>query len=151
MLDEEGPISFFDKVTLKERYSRSIKNQVDYFLFNGIKDIKKINKKFLFKKKHFIMGNPKFDLVKNSCNKIHFKEINLIKKKYNKFLFITGHFSMSQLEPNNVKKSLESANAYSLSSFNSKMKMIAIVISGSIIKTSGLTQPKRPRNTLNIE
>jgi surface carbohydrate biosynthesis protein len=125
MLDEEGPISFFDKVTLKERYSRSIKNQVDYFLFNGIKDIKKINKKFLFKKKYFIMGNPKFDLVKNSCNKIHFKEINLIKKKYNKFLFITGHFSMSQLEPNNVKKSLESANAYSLSSFNSKMKIIS--------------------------
>ena len=125
MLDEEGPISFFDKVTLKERYSRSIKHQVDYFFFNGINDIKKIDKKFLSKKKFFIMGNPKFDLVKSSCNKIYFKEINLIKKKYNNFLFVTGHFSMSQLEPNIVKKSLEAANEYTLNDFKNKIKVIS--------------------------
>jgi len=87
-LDEEGPISFFDKVNLKERYSEDIKHQVDYFVFNGINDIKKINKKFLFNKKYFIMGNPKYDIIKNNCKKTHSKQINLIKQKYKIFCLL---------------------------------------------------------------
>jgi len=124
MMDEEGPISFFDKVNLKERYSEDIKHQVDYFIFNGINDIKKINKKFLFNKKYFIMGNPKYDIIKDNCKKTHSKHINLIKQKYKNFLFVTGHFALSQLEPSYLKQSLKRTGNYTLNNFRSKIKVI---------------------------
>lgn len=124
MLDEEGPVSFFDKVNLKERYSEKIKHQVEYFLFNGKNDIKKINKNLLLNKKYFIMGNPKYDIIKENCQKIHFKQINLIKKKYKNFLFITGHFGMTQLQPSYVKQSLKATGNYTISNLRDKMKSI---------------------------
>ena len=124
MLDEEGPVSFFDKVNLKERYSDKIKNQVKYFIFNGENDIRKIKKNYLTNKKYFIMGNPKYDIIKENCQKIHSKQINVIKKRYKNFLFVTGHFGMSQLESSYVKQSLKATRNYSVNNFKDKMKSI---------------------------
>ncbi len=93
MQDEEGPISYNDISTVKNRYSIMQKKYLDHFLFSGEKDLKMI--KYLKLKKNItqIFGLLKLELTKKK-NSIFFKEeITKINKKYKNFLFVPGHSS----------------------------------------------------------
>ena len=64
MQDEEGPISYNDISTVKNRYSIMQKKYLDHFLFSGEKDLKMI--KYLKLKKNItqIFGLLKLELTK---------------------------------------------------------------------------------------
>jgi len=101
MLDEEGPISFFQRVNLKLRYNFNIIKQINTFLFSGENDIKHLNHRFL-KHPFKIFGNPKFDLIKGVNIKIFNNYTTIIKKKYKDFIFIPGHWS--SIKTHNIKR-----------------------------------------------
>ena len=102
MLDEEGPIYFLNKSILKERYYfKKLDQQISYYLYAGINDLKIIGKNF--KKKCFISGHPKFDLLKKKYSKIYERECKIIKKKYKNFILITGHTWFDSWNPKRIE------------------------------------------------
>lgn len=94
MQDEEGPISYMHDETVKKRYTLDQKKYVDYFLFSGPKDLKKISYLNISKKRRKIFGLPKIELLKKK-NLHYFKnEVDQINKIYKDFLFVPGHSSV---------------------------------------------------------
>lgn len=103
MLDEEGPVHFLNNNIFKERYYfKNLNKQINYYFFAGKNDLKKINKKNI-KKKSFISGHPKFDLLKKRFSKFHERECKIIKKKYKNFILITGHSWFNSWNPQRIE------------------------------------------------
>ena len=51
MIDEEGPVSFFEKISSEMRYPKKLMNFYDTFLFWGKNDFNAINSEFKNSKK----------------------------------------------------------------------------------------------------
>ena len=78
MLDEEGPIAFFNSTSRNIRYPKQIKKFYDYFFIWGKKDQKKIG---FLKKNTNILGHPKYDLLKKPYVHLWDAKVKSIKKK----------------------------------------------------------------------
>ncbi len=98
ILDEEGPLDFFDPDEMKTRVHKDVlKNLDDYFVW-GKKDLKKGNN--VFKKFHKILslyGHPKYDILKKKNLSFYQNDVNKIKKKYKKFIFVSSSFRADQV------------------------------------------------------
>lgn len=101
MLDEEGPISFHNKLFTKMRYDRYLPKYIKYFIFSGPDDIKKLDKIYS-KVTKYIFGIPKLDLLKKKPEIIFSREIKKIKKKYSNFYLFVGSATLS-----NTKKKIK--------------------------------------------
>ena len=100
MLDEEGPISFFEKISSEMRYPKELINYYNTFLFWGREDLKVVNKKISNIKSKIVIGHPKYDLLKKPFIKIWDKEVNRIKNKYGKFILFNSSF---RLRPSKIE------------------------------------------------
>jgi len=89
MLDEEGPIAFFNSTSRNIRYPKHIKKFYDYFFVWGKKDQKKIG---FLKKNTSILGHPKYDLLKKPYVHLWDAEVKSIKKKYKDFVLFNSSF-----------------------------------------------------------
>ena len=64
-LDEEGSYYWFEDLTFKSRFSKNLMKFTDKILLWGKNDEIFLRKKKIFnKKKFYVLGNPKFDLIK---------------------------------------------------------------------------------------
>lgn len=98
ILDEEGPISNFDKNEKKSRLNNHILENIDDYFLWGSGDLRKNRLIFKnFKKKLNMFGHPKFDILKKNHIKFYQKEITSIKKKYKKFIFVSSSFPVDQI------------------------------------------------------
>lgn len=105
MLDEEGPISFYDKDTMCIRYHQNIKKLINHFFLWGKKDLKNFTKAGFSKNTTTISGHPKFDLINNKNLRIFEEEVRKIKKKYNNFIFFPSSFESDPIKNLSTTKS----------------------------------------------
>ncbi|WP_440910952.1 surface carbohydrate biosynthesis protein [Candidatus Pelagibacter sp.] len=102
MLDEEGPLAFFNSTSREIRYPKAISKFYDYFFVWGKEDQKKI--KYL-NKRISILGHPKYDLLKKPYVHLWDSKVKLIKKKYNDFVLFNSSFK-SRPSKANYRKSI---------------------------------------------
>ena len=100
MLDEEGPVSFFEKIPSEMRYPKELINYYDTFIFWGKADLDVVNKKFRSYPGKSVMGHPKYDLLKKPFVKVWTNQVERLKKKYGEFLLFNSSF---RLRPNNIE------------------------------------------------
>ena len=102
MLDEEGPVAFFNNIALKTRYPKEVENFFNYIFLWGKKDLLKL--KYISKKKLFLVGNPKYDLLKYPYLNIWNDEVKNIKKKFKKIILFNSSFRVRK-DKNHARRS----------------------------------------------
>ncbi len=102
MLDEEGPLAFFNSFSTDIRYPKKISKFYDFFFVWGNEDRKKI--KFL-KQNVIILGHPKYDLLKKPYVHVWDTKVKSIKKKYKDFVLFNSSFK-SRPSKENYRKSI---------------------------------------------
>lgn len=92
-LDEEGSYYWFEDLTFKSRFSKKLMKFTDKILLWGKNDEIFLRKKKIFnKKKFYVLGNPKFDLIKKKYSLFYDKDKSYLIKKYGKFVLCVSSF-----------------------------------------------------------
>ena len=97
-LDEEGPISLFQKRDLDLKINKNIDKYIKKIFLWGDLDKKayKLQKNFI-KNKFKVFGHPKFDVLQKPFVGIFQKEFKQIKQKYKNFIFIPSHYTVDNV------------------------------------------------------
>ena len=165
MLDEEGPVSFFEEWASEMRYPKELTHYYDSFFFWGKKDLDAINKKFSFYEDKLVIGHPKYDLLKKPFVKVWNNEVEKIKKRYGNFFLFNSSFKLRPSKIDNRKsiinardnlknkKKLKEALARKESLYQTEGKNYSLTI--ELIKELALDNPKknfiyRPHPSENI-
>jgi surface carbohydrate biosynthesis protein len=110
ILDEEGLVTFQNKMYLDFKVSRNTIKYIDLLLTWGEENKKILQDSKLSKQlrgKIFVTGNPRIDLLKKKYNNIFLKEISHIKKKYGRFVLYNSSFSFLDHFTKGIDYSLE--------------------------------------------
>lgn len=94
-LDEEGPVYNWDKYVFNGRNPEQV-----YEKLAGNLLVSSYEKKF-FKKKHFnklfIVGHPKYDLLKKDYISLYEQDGNSLKKKFSNYIYFSSSFSFDTI------------------------------------------------------
>ena len=93
--DEEGLITFSDKMYLNLKVSSNVIKIADKVFLWSISHLNTFAKKFNFENKFIISGSPRYDLSKKPFVNIFSKECQEIKKKYKKYILVCCSFSFA--------------------------------------------------------
>ena len=94
-LDEEGPISMLTSIDHKLKVNNQINKYIHKIILWGENDKKIYEKRKCYeKKKTYILGHPKLDLLKKPYLKLFKKDYESINKNFKNFIFIVSHYNV---------------------------------------------------------
>tara|TARA_B100001057_G_scaffold304808_1_gene304930 strand:- start:7320 stop:8741 length:1422 start_codon:yes stop_codon:yes gene_type:complete len=90
-IDEEGPLYNWDKFTFKARNPEEIYKKLSINFLQSYYEKNFFKKKF--HKKLFVVGHPKYDLLKKPFSDIFINKDQKFKKKFGKYIFFSSSFN----------------------------------------------------------